>query len=191
MINILTRMENQFMKTWHYEKNGVRHDNISEDNILSLIKNGTLNSDTLVWQQGMAEWCRLADTSLSSALQTQIVPPQLPANKIPSTVTWILALAPILGYLLECFIAGSSSMSEDAALDAVLDGQYWYVTLILNVALGYLDEWKLKQSGINTEGFGKMAWLVPVYLWQRANHLKMKPVHFWVWIVAFILVFLV
>lgn len=173
------------MSVWHYEKNGVRFGNVSESDITALIADGSLNADTLVWQQGMTEWGRLAETPLAQALQAQTIPPQLPASKIPSTVVWFLAVAPALGFLLECFIAGATGMTEDAGLDAVTAGEFWYITLILNVALSYFDDWKLKQSGINTDSFGKMAWLVPVYLWKRANYLKIRPVHFWVWIVSF------
>ena len=42
--------------TWHYEINGVRHDNVAEDDITSLIVHGELTAATLVWRQGMTEW---------------------------------------------------------------------------------------------------------------------------------------
>ncbi|EQM94184.1 hypothetical protein CSAG_04776 [Citrobacter portucalensis] len=34
--------------TWHYEKNGIRHDNVTEDNITSLIMRGEANATALV-----------------------------------------------------------------------------------------------------------------------------------------------
>ena len=33
---------------WHYEKNGIRHDNVTEDDITSLIMRGELTAYTLV-----------------------------------------------------------------------------------------------------------------------------------------------
>lgn len=34
--------------TWHYEKNGIRHDNVTEDDITSLIMRGEANATALV-----------------------------------------------------------------------------------------------------------------------------------------------
>lgn len=33
---------------WHYEKNGIRHDNVTEDDITSLIMRGEANATALV-----------------------------------------------------------------------------------------------------------------------------------------------
>lgn len=60
-------------------------------------------------------------------------------------------------------------MSFERAYDAVSEGQYWFISLILNIALGYLDERKLRKSGVDTATFGWLAWLIPVYLWRRAK----------------------
>lgn len=54
--------------TRHYEKNGIRHDNVTEDDITSLIMRGELTASTLVWRQGMAEWQPVSATPLASAL---------------------------------------------------------------------------------------------------------------------------
>ncbi|HBE2307500.1 DUF4339 domain-containing protein, partial [Salmonella enterica] len=52
----------------------------------------------------------------------------------------------------------------------------------------YLDERKLRKSGVDTTAFGWLAWLIPVYLWRRAKILGQKPAYFWVWLVMLILV---
>ena len=54
--------------TWHYEKNGIRHDNVTEDDITGLIKRGELTAATLVWRQGMLDWQPVSATLLASAL---------------------------------------------------------------------------------------------------------------------------
>ncbi|EFM8967085.1 TPA: DUF4339 domain-containing protein [Escherichia coli] len=159
---------------WHYEKNGIRHDNVTEDYITSLIMRGELTASTLVWRQGMTEWQPVSATPLSSAL---------PGNRIPGGVVWTLAFAPFIGYALELWTAGLSGMSFDEAYDAVSGGQYWFITLLLNIALGYLDERRLRKAGVDTNTFGKLAWLVPFYLWRRAKNLGQKPAYFWVWLV--------
>ncbi|WP_447887142.1 DUF4339 domain-containing protein [Serratia fonticola] len=175
---------------WHYEKDGVRHGEIVDTEMLEKIRRGELNAHTLVWQPGMPDWQPLSSTPLAVALTQRTHPPVLPASRIPATVVWILAFAPLLGYLLEAFIAGMVHGDEMAAMDAVFGGQFWYITVLLNIALGYLDEMKLRKAGVDTTAFGKMAWLVPVYLWRRAKSLGQKPVYFWVWLVMFVLTLL-
>jgi hypothetical protein len=64
--------------TWHYEKNGIRHDNVTEDDITGLIKRGELTAATLVWRQGMTDWQPVSATPLASALLHSTTPPALP-----------------------------------------------------------------------------------------------------------------
>jgi len=54
--------------TWHYEINGIHHDNVTEDDITGLIVHGELTAATLVWRQGMTEWQPVCATSLVSVL---------------------------------------------------------------------------------------------------------------------------
>ncbi|SJA19741.1 Uncharacterised protein [Shigella sonnei] len=80
---------------WHYEKNGVRYDNVTEEDIIERIRRGELNASTLVWQQGMLEWQPVSATSLAEILKQSEVPPALPGHRIPGGVVWTLArLAP-------------------------------------------------------------------------------------------------
>lgn len=169
-------------------KNGVRYDNVTEEDIIERIRRGELNASTLVWQQGMLEWQPVSATSLAEILKQSEVPPALPGHRIPGDVVWTLAFAPLIGYILEMWTAGLNGMSFERAYDAVSEGQYWFISLILNIALGYLDERKLRKSGVDTTAFGWLAWLIPVYLWRRAKILGQKPAYFWVWLVMLILV---
>ncbi|EKN3589047.1 GYF domain-containing protein, partial [Yersinia enterocolitica] len=34
---------------WHYEKNGIRHDDITEEEMMERVKRGELTASTLVW----------------------------------------------------------------------------------------------------------------------------------------------
>lgn len=170
------------------KKNGVRYDNVTEEDIIERIRRGELNASTLVWQQGMLEWQPVSATSLAEILKQSEVPPALPGHRIPGDVVWTLAFAPLIGYILEMWTAELNGMSFERAYDAVSEGQYWFISLILNIALGYLDERKLRKSGVDTTAFGWLAWLIPVYLWRRAKILGQKPAYFWVWLVMLILV---
>ena len=72
--------------TWYYEKNGIRHDNVTEDDITGLIARGELTAATLVWRQGMTDWQPVSATPLASALLHSTTPPALPGNRIPGAV---------------------------------------------------------------------------------------------------------
>jgi hypothetical protein len=176
---------------WHYEKNGVRHDGVTEEEMTGRIKCGELTASTLVWQPGMTDWQPLSTTPLMAALAQRITPPALPGHRIPGGVVWTLAFAPIIGYALELWTAGLSGMAFEKAYDAVSGGKYWFITLLLNIALGYLDERRLRKAGVDTTAFGKMAWLIPFYLWRRAKSLGQKPAYFWVWLVMLFLTLVV
>lgn len=172
---------------WHYEKNGIRHDGITEEEMMERVKRGELTAATLVWQPGMRDWQPLSNTPLTVALAQCITPPPLPGHRIPGGVVWTLAFAPFIGYALELWAAGLSGMAFEEAYDAVSGGQYWFIALLLNIALSYLDERRLHKAGVDTATFGKMAWLVPFYLWQRAKSLGQRPAYFWVWLVMLLL----
>lgn len=91
---------------WHYEKNGVRYDNVTEEDIIERIRRGELNASTLVWQQGMLEWQPVSATSLAEILKQSEVPPALPGHRIPGGVVWTLAFAPLIGTYLRCGLPG-------------------------------------------------------------------------------------
>ena len=49
---------------------------------------------------------------------------------------------------------------------------------------------KLVQDGIDTEKMGS-SWLIPVYLYKRAEILNHSPVYLWVWIATFVISFII
>lgn len=172
---------------WFYEKNGIRHDNVSAEEMAIRIRAGELTASTLVWQAGMTDWQPLSTTPLASGLAECDVPPLLPAHRIPEGLAWVLAFAPVIGIFLEGIVAGLMGLNAFQVGVAISNGRFWYITLFLNIALGYADEARLRKAGVNTDEFGKMAWLVPTYLWKRAKTLKLSQATFWVWIVTFVL----
>tara|TARA_R110000851_G_scaffold315514_1_gene478029 strand:+ start:13027 stop:13377 length:351 start_codon:yes stop_codon:yes gene_type:complete len=108
-------------------------------------------------------------------------------TRINNTWVWLLASAPVIGLLLEAFIAGITATSEHMLEQNLLNQKFWYVTLIINIAFAVIDERKLKQAGVDTKAFGKIVFLIPVYLWMRAKALAQKPTYFWVWIALFVI----
>lgn len=79
---------------WHYEKNGVRYDNVTEEDIIERIRRGELNASTLVWQQGMLEWQPVSATSLAEILKQSEVPRPFRVTAFPEVLSgrWHLPL---------------------------------------------------------------------------------------------------
>jgi hypothetical protein len=87
-------------------------------------------------------------------------------------IVWLLALSPIVGIFFEM-------------LGIVLIGVPWLmvpdvVALALSIYLGYRDRKKLKAMGHDISKLGS-PWLVPIYLYKRAQMFKHKLTYFIVW----------
>ena len=175
---------------WFYENAGQRIGAISEEEMITLIRNKFLTHGALVWRKGFPNWTQIENTELKTYLDSTS-PPPLTGDHVNNTLVWVLAFAPILGFLLEHFIAGAVYHTNGQAAEAAIaNGTFWYVTLLLNIGLSFWDEKKLKLSGTDTGKFGSWVWLVPVYLFKRAGALKQSPAYFFVWIACFALVLL-
>ncbi|KEP89687.1 MULTISPECIES: DUF4339 domain-containing protein [Aeromonas] len=178
------------MSEWFYEKNGQRIGPIMKEQLIGLLGAGDISHQTLVWHQSQPQWLPLHATPLAADIPPSSTPPALPAIAISNTLIWILAFAPIIGIFCEGFVAGAVYHDTDQAANAVAEGSFFYISLIINIALSYWDERTLRKAGVNTQQFGKMVWLVPVYLWKRAKALQQKPTYFWCWLVTFSLIML-
>lgn len=174
---------------WFYELNGQRKGGVSETTIISLIQSGQLSRTSNVWKQGFSDWVKLEDTPLRVHLVSN-TPPPLPGKAVNNTLVWILAFAPPIGLFLEAVIAMIVHGDEDWALEAVFAGQFFYITIAVNILLSILDERQLKKAGYDTRTFKGWVWLVPVYLYQRAKNLKQRLTYFFVWIGWFIVILL-
>jgi hypothetical protein len=170
---------------WFHEDNGQRKGPVTHAEILSLIKSGAVTYGTAVWRKEYPDWLAVENTDLRPHL-LETAPPPLSGVHVNNTFVWILAFAPLIGLFLEGVVAGLFSANDFAADLAISNSKYWFVTLILNIGLSYLDERKLKAAGHNTDKFKGWVWLVPVYLFQRAKAMKQNLAYFIVWIVCFV-----
>ena len=48
--------------SWYYEKNNEQNGPVSEDELMSLYREGAIRGGNLVWREGMADWASLEDT---------------------------------------------------------------------------------------------------------------------------------
>lgn len=168
---------------WHYDEDGQRKGPVPASEMERLIAAGKITYGSMVWKKGLPEWQPVENSELNIHLHNS--PPPLTGTMVNNTIVWTLAFAPVLGFLLEYFVAGAVHRNEFVAESAASSGQYWYITLILNLALSYLDENRLRKAGVNTDKFKGMTWLIPVYLFQRAKYLKQNKAYFIVWLICF------
>lgn len=173
---------------WFYEEKGQRLGGVDESVMIAMIKSGKLGYGSSVWRQGLSDWMKLEDTTLRTHLDA-VAPPPLTGQHVSNTLVWVLAFAPILGFMLEAFVSGIvSGGNEHRAMRALFDGDFFYITVALNILLSVFDEKRLKKAGNNTDKFKGWVWLVPVYLYQRAKNLRQSLSYFIVWIVSFVLI---
>ena len=166
---------------------------ISTQQIIDLIKTGKLTYGSMVWNSTLTEWIALEHCELKDHL-TAVAPPPLTGKQVNNTWIWLLAFAPLIGYFLEWTItltlAEIFHRPSRIAQEAMEERSLWFVTLILNLALSFWDERKLKLAGIDTTRFKGWVWLIPVYMYQRAHALKQNLAYFIVWLICFVIIIL-
>lgn len=165
---------------WHYSTNGHRFGPFSEDNLLEQIKSKKVTEESLVWNKSMQDWQPILSSKFAAFVRNPNTPPPLTGLAVNNTIIWFLAFAPLIGLLIEGFVSESAGIPMESL---------WFITLLLNIVLGYIDENKLKAAGHDTSKMGA-AWIVPVYLFKRAQILKQNYAYFIVWCVLFTLMIL-
>jgi len=135
-----------------------------------LIKNKTLNQDSIVWNKNFNDWKAIKETELYELIPN-VEPPPLTGDKVNNVFIWLLAFAPIMAILIE----GEVFHQESAII--------W---VGLNSGLAILDDVRLKRAGHITNNLGWAIFIVPVYIWRRATLTKQSRNYFWVWVMSII-----
>ena len=160
---------------WYYAKGGQRFGPYKEDQLVEQIKLNKLNEQASVWNKSMQDWQPILSSKFAALVRDPKAPPPLTGTAVGNTIIWILAFAPLIGLILEGIVSEAAGIPAESL---------WFITLLLNIVLGYIDENKLKAAGHDTSEMGG-AWLVPVYLFKRAKVLKHNYAYFIVWCVLF------
>lgn len=90
-------------------------------------------------------------------------------------MAWVIAFAPLIGAFAEGLISGAFNYSG---------GLLFLVSFGINIYLCDRDEKELASKGVDTSQLGN-AWLVPIYLFNRARVLNEKPGYPITWCVLF------
>ena len=131
--------QNQSDKQWFYESEGQCKGGVPEVEIITLIKEGKLTHGAAVWCKGMPDWMRIENTDLRVHLDDS-APPPLTGEHVNNTLVWVLAFAPVLGFILEGLVAGFVYHGNDHLVElAMAHNKFWYVTIALNIGLSFWD----------------------------------------------------
>ena len=170
-----TAKESSPAAVWFYELKGEKIGPVNEAQIKFLMEAGTISYGTAVWKKGFPEWLNIENTELLELLQKD-VPPPIPGTHIDNTLAWVVAFVPLIGAIIEVTLFGQVVSFT------------FFIYWIVNALLCNTDSRRLAKAGYNTEKFRGWFWLVPVYLFQRATHLKQNYAYFIADIVVLILV---
>lgn len=163
--------------SWYYNIKGKRVGPVTQDEIAELASAGTIDNSTLLWREGFSEWIPMGQSALKIESSE---PPPLMGAAVNNGLVWTVAFVPILGTLLQYFFAG---MFESNPADL------WFITLALNIGFCAADDKILKNAGHDTKKFGGWVWLVPVYLFKRAQALNQGQGYFIAWMSCFVISF--
>lgn len=171
--------------TYYYELNGERKGPVGSEKIVTLIQHRILSVHNLIWKEGYEDWILLGRSEFAQYFD-QSAPPPIAGSHINNTLVWFLAFAPFIGLFLEYFLIFLIYGDGYQAEEAIEDGRFWFMTLILNIILGIFDEKNLQKAGVDTSRFRIWTFLVPVYLYQRAEIVGHKNMpYFIVWCFTF------
>lgn len=160
---------------WYYEIDRNRVGPVDEEALKALIANGTLTRESLVWTSDFGpEWKPVGATTLSSGIAG---PPPLPQTHVNNVYVWLLAFVPIIGGVVEKVIEQERVIPQTAIFIS-----YFAV----NSLLAFIDMSAIEKSGRDTKSrsYRSWFWLIPVYLFKRANALGQSKGYFWTWVVA-------
>lgn len=116
---------------------------------------------------------------------------------------WVLAFAPLLGLMLRLVVMGidAAATSETLAGNGdpetdlaylVVQNAYWWVPVLLNIGLSYLNFYFYrKKTGDTTRAMGRLALVVPVYMFRRAEKLQASRLTLGIWIGLFVMTLVV
>jgi hypothetical protein len=107
---------------WYYVRDNERFGPVDEYAIISLIQNGTIGRETLVWKQGMADWqkaeaCELAAKFSENFSSTAAYPTFMPGNypedsfhKLWLWYTWLICIGTILSVVYVGIFIGMAAL---------------------------------------------------------------------------------
>ncbi|MFS8050876.1 DUF4339 domain-containing protein [Rhizobium sp. BR 314] len=160
---------------WHYNLNGTSIGPVGREKLDGLIDDGTLNENTLVWNDTFgSDWRRIGDVS---DFRDPSRPPPLPLSAVNDFWVWVIAFVPIIGTVIEAVVAGNDMNTKGAVVGYA----------VANALFSYLDEKSIRKSGRKVPvSWGLGLFLAPAYLFVRAKRLGKNQATLLVWVASII-----
>ena len=179
------------MSQWYYDESGQQRGPVGENEIRSLLENGRLQPDALLWTEGMPEW-RTADT-LPAFQASPYAPPSadtgtdvnwsgyVPSG--PQIRPWVRYWARTCDFLLFCFVGGVVGAiiwpplleMNDSLLGILLLVGYNFVEPLLLATIGTTPFKALMRIRVRNEDGSKLSYLRGLHrmfsLWIRGQGL--------------------
>jgi hypothetical protein len=174
-------------KKWFFEESGNRQGPHTADEIIERIRSGKISYGSLVWAQGLKDWIPIERSELSSHLNAE-VPPPLRGAHVENSFLWLAAFAPTIGVFIEWLVALTQYDDSEAAFSSTMMGEFFYITIALNIAFCMVDERILKRAGYDADRLFKWTLIVPAYLYKRAAVTSQKQWFLAVWIACYFIV---
>jgi transposase-like protein len=125
-------------------------------------------------------------TVMPATVPTRTESPRVPVS-LDNSFVWALAFAPVATAFILSFLSSSMRWDEDTVSMSV-----WVFPWLINIGLCLADHKKLKESGHDTTGLdGFVCWLVPIYLFMRAEKFNQSNSYAWAWIASFAISFMI
>ena len=139
------------MRNWHYAVNGEKKGPVSEDEIISLIDSGELNSETLVWTEEFTEWKKLSGVKDVFSVPVMVKAPEKqlsPALALASMILGILSIVCfgpllavpglILGIIAMVMIKKGTASGKGFAIAGIVTSLISIVLAVIFVVLMFL-----------------------------------------------------
>jgi GYF domain 2 len=181
---------------WFYVQGGQRKGPVPADKLRDLLAARTIDSETPIWRQGLADWQPLHTLGIGADLKD--TPPPVAVSQINNGFVWALAFAPIAFAFVDLAVLNSqvAHTIQWVGDEPVYDSFYtvflaplpWLLPLLTNAALCLIDTEQLKRAGYSSGWLTFFALLLaPIYLFVRAQRLRQTPTYGFVWIASFII----
>lgn len=180
---------------WFYTQGGQRKGPFPADELHKLLAARTIDGETPIWRQGLADWQPLRKTEVGTQLND--TPPPITPSHLNNGLVWALAVAPIAYLFVDAAILQYQLTHIVQFVDGnpVYDPPFlvylalltWLIPLLTNATLCLIDAAQLKRAGYSSGWMTLFALLLaPAYLFMRAQRLRQTPTYGYVWIASFI-----
>jgi hypothetical protein len=168
------------VEEWFYIAGSGRSGPVSFAVLKKMVAEGHCTPETSVWKAGLPDWVKFSDyheTAVAAA------PEHTAVKSAGNRYVWALAFAPLWGGIVQIMATETRIALTKKSL--VYYSQMWWIIVVINIMVCYLDYRNLKKNGQDVRAIDKwLCLLVPVYLYRRDIKAPAKITRFCIWIAS-------